>query len=58
METREEEYLQVPLKFDTKIELLLQHFELAYVSSKISFNQLQLDFKHENDKQINRIKEE
>jgi len=57
LETQEED-VQFRLKFDTKKELLLQRYELASVFSKISFNQLQLDFKIENNKQIAKSKEE
>lgn len=55
---QEEEYVQFRLKFDTKKELLLQRFELGSVFSKINYNQLQLDFKSENDKRIPKLKEE
>jgi len=58
LEAQEEEYVQFRLKFDTKKELLLQRYELASVFSKINYNQLQLDFKIENDKQIIRFKNE
>jgi hypothetical protein len=58
LETQEEEYVQFRLKFDTKKELLLQRYELASVFSKINYNQLQLNFKAENDKLINKLKEE
>jgi hypothetical protein len=58
LETQEEEYMQFQLKPDTKKELLLQRYELASVYSKISFNQLQLDFKDEFDKQVAVLKQE
>lgn len=57
LETQDEELVQFRLKFDTKKELLLQRFELSLVFPKISFNQLQSDFKNESDKQINFKKE-
>jgi hypothetical protein len=50
--------VQFRLKFDTKKEWLLQRFELSLVFPKISFIQLQSDFKKENDNQINKLKEE
>ena len=58
LESQEEEYVQFRLKFDTKKELLLQRYELASVFSKINYNQLQLNFKTENDKLIIKLKEE
>ena len=58
LETQEEEYVQFRLKFKTKKEFLLQRYELASVFSKINYNQLQLDFKTENDKRIAKLKEE
>ena len=57
LETQNEEWVQLRLKFSTKKDLLLQRFELACVFSKISFNQLQLDFNNESDKQINKSNE-
>jgi len=47
LETQDDEWVQFRLKFSTKKDLLLQRYELACVFSKISFNQLQLDFKSE-----------
>ena len=58
LESQEDEYVQFRLKFDTKKKLLLQRFELASVFTKINYNQLQLNFKTENDKLINKLKEE
>ncbi len=58
LETQEQEWVQFRLKFDTKIDLMLQRYELAASFSKISFNQSQLDFKEEHDKQITKLKEE
>ncbi|MHB8258700.1 MAG: hypothetical protein ACYDCN_00360 [Bacteroidia bacterium] len=52
LETQDEEWVQFRLKFDDKIDLMLQRYELADSFSKISFNQLQLDFKNENDTQL------
>jgi len=54
LDTQEDEHVQFRLKFDTKKELLLQRYELASVFSKICFNQLQLNFKNEYAKQINK----
>jgi hypothetical protein len=51
LETQDEEYVQFSLKFSTKKDLLLQRYELSTVYSKISFNQLQLNFKTELYKQ-------
>ena len=58
LETQEQEYVQFRLKFDTKKELLLQRYELASVFSKINYNQLQLNFKTENDILINKLKKD
>lgn len=58
LETQDEQLVQFRLKFDTKKELFLQRFELSLVFPKISFIQLQSDFKKENDNQINKLKEE
>jgi len=44
METQGEERVLFRLKPDTKINLMLQRYELAELFSKISFNQLQADF--------------
>jgi hypothetical protein len=49
METQNEEFVQFHLKAETKHDLLLQKFELAF--PKITFNELQLNFKTEFDKQ-------
>jgi hypothetical protein len=54
LETQNEERVQLRLKFSTKKDLLLQRYELANVFSKISFSQLQLDFKSEYARQINK----
>ena len=57
METQNEEWVQLRLKFSTKKDLLLQRYELANVFSKINFNQLQLNFHNEHAKQINKSNE-
>lgn len=57
LETKDEEYVEFRLKFDTKKELLLQRFELSLVFPKNSFIQLQSDFKKVNNKQITKLKE-
>jgi len=58
LETQSEIQVQFDVNFSTKKDLLLQRYELSTVYSKISFNQLQLDFEIENQKQIQKIKEE
>ncbi len=50
-ETQDEEFAQLTLKFGTKKDLMLQRYELATVYSKITFNQLHLNFKTEVDTQ-------
>ena len=50
LETRNENDVTFRLKFDTKKELFLHRFELSMVFAKISFNQLQCNFKNENNK--------
>lgn len=56
VETQEEEFVQFRLKFETKKELLLQKFEMPF--RKITFNELQRNFKTEFDKQQKRIETE
>ncbi|MFY9311104.1 MAG: hypothetical protein WAQ28_18820 [Bacteroidia bacterium] len=58
LETQEEDYVPFRLKFDTKKELFLQRFELSLAFPKITFKQLQLDFKNENDKYVQEVKKE
>lgn len=58
LEMQDEELVQFRLKFDTKKELFLQRFELSLSFPKINFSQLQIDFKNENEIQINKLKEE
>jgi hypothetical protein len=45
--TKQEEQIQFRLKFETKIALFLQRFELSLIFPKITFNQLQINFKNE-----------
>ncbi|MHB8260351.1 MAG: hypothetical protein ACYDCN_05725 [Bacteroidia bacterium] len=47
LETQDEDWVQFRLKFDDKIDLMLQRYELADSFSKISFNQLQANFNKE-----------
>jgi len=58
LETHDEDWVQLQFKFSTKKDLLLQRYELACVFCKISFNQLQLDFKNEYEIQVNILKQE
>ena len=58
LETQEEEWVQFRLKFDDKIDLMLQRYELSDAFAKISFNQLQADFTIEHEKQAVLLKEE
>ncbi|MEO8760397.1 MAG: hypothetical protein ABI448_05865 [Bacteroidia bacterium] len=58
LETQDEEYVQFSLKFSTKKDLILQRYELSTVYSKINFNQLQLAFKTEINKQKTKLKQE
>ncbi len=46
-ETQGDDWIQFRLKHDTKKELLFQRFELAQNFPKLSFKQLQQDFKNE-----------
>jgi len=55
LETQDEDWVQFRLKFDDKIDLMLQRYELAESFIKISFNQLQANFKMEDDKQISKL---
>ncbi len=57
LESQDEEHVQLKLKIETKQDLLLQRYELS-MFSKITFNQLQLDFQQENVKQLNKLIEE
>jgi hypothetical protein len=50
METRGEECIKFRLKLDTKKELLFQRFALAQHFQKLTFNQVQQDFKNEQFK--------
>jgi hypothetical protein len=45
LENKHNERMQFRLKFDTKKNLFLQRFELSLTFSKITFNQLQTNFK-------------
>ena len=45
LENKHNERIQFRLKFDTKKGLFLQRFELSTVFPKITFNQLQINFK-------------
>lgn len=47
IETKGEDWIHFKLKRDTKKELLFQRYELAQNFPKLSFNQLQQDFKNE-----------
>ena len=58
LETKSEKQVQFDLTFATKKDLLLQRYELSTVYSKISFTQLQLNFKTEADKQNEKLKQE
>ena len=58
LETQQQEWVQLRLKFDDKIDLMLQRYELADSFAKISFNQLQADFTIEHEKQAALLKEE
>ena len=44
LETQQQEWVPFRLKFDDKIDLMLQRYELSDSFAKISFNQLQADF--------------
>lgn len=55
IETQDEEFVQFHLKSETKHDLLLQKFELAF--PKITFNELQRNFKTEFDKQQARMED-
>ncbi|MFM7024193.1 MAG: tyrosine-type recombinase/integrase, partial [Flavobacteriales bacterium] len=57
LETQNEACVQLKLKFDTKKELLLHRYELS-MFPKITFHQLQMDFKAEHEKQVKKQKEE
>ena len=57
IESQNEEHVQLKLKFDTKKELLLQRYEMS-MFPKITFNQLQMDFKTENEKYVKKQEEE
>ena len=50
IETQGEDYIKFRLKLDTKKELLFQRYELAQNFPKLTFNQIQQDFKNEQFK--------
>lgn len=47
LSTKQEEQIQFRLKFETKKALFLQRFELSLIFPKITFNQLQINFKND-----------
>ncbi|HEX7413663.1 MAG TPA: hypothetical protein VF411_06410 [Bacteroidia bacterium] len=58
LETQAEKWIQFRLTPNVKIDLMLQRYELANSFSKISFHQLQVDFKQEHESQTTKRNEE
>ncbi len=57
LKTQGAELVQFRLKFDTKKELLLHRFELSTAFPKLSFKQLQVNFKNEQAIQSSKTKQ-